>query len=552
MKASQVIDYVERATELLLLGQTEEANRCIEQALIEHPENSRLSVLRGRILEQAGRNAMAWEHYLQMSARAPENPYPDLRLVHLALKRGDLEAAEHHATIAAQRGLDQGRLHLLRARIAQSRKDELAQTTELEAVLRLDGEPKPGVLMRLAALRSRSGDRAGALVLLERIVSRDHDNIGAHLLLGRVAALLGDADRAEEAYAVLARLDPDNPKWIADRSRMLDMMGRREEAGALVRDAIERGLVGCDLLKQGRGAVLSADLMDHALQWAESVGADAPMHDRDVAMEVLLANGRAVPPHLADCAMEPGADGGNKLSRLDWLAHAPSDDSLKREIVSSFGGEELRAARSTTSTTVAVIFTGLVDRAMVPLPSLDRYFAELDISTIYLRDSTRFLFNSGISSISSDFSGTVDYLRRLLADWNTCRLVSVGSSAGGFAAIRYGLALGAERIVTFSSPTNLNSDFLAEDGRARLVEKRLQGLPREVLDIRPTVRANRGRTPIHVTFGKGMRQDSRHAHHIAGEPGVHLHPIEGLAVHDSLVWLAREGRLMSFLGDTLL
>lgn len=209
-------------------------------------------------------------------------------------------------------------------------------------------------------------------------------------------------------------------------------------------------------------------------------------------------------------------------------------------------------AEGQASEAIALVFTGLADQAMFPLPIFDRYLATLNLTAVYLRDHNRLLYNNGISSLASDFAGTVKSLHSLVSDLGTRRLITIGTSAGGYAAIRYGLALDAECIVGFSAPTNLTADFLADDGRGRAVARRLQTLPADALDALPLIQARERPTPIHLVYGEDMREDRRHALHLEGASGVNLHPLPGVDIHGSLGVLAQEKKLLPFLTSVAL
>ena len=117
---------------------------------------------------------------------------------------------------------------------------------------------------------------------------------------------------------------------------------------------------------------------------------------------------------------------------------------------------------------------------------------------------------------------------------------------GGLAAINYGLALGADRVLSFSGPTSVTAGFLDrhDDRRGRIVTARiLQKAPAHLLDLRPRVADDAGRTRIDLVFGEDMRQDRAHAEHLAGLPGVRLFGLAGCDRHASLGELIRRDLL---------
>jgi hypothetical protein len=133
------------------------------------------------------------------------------------------------------------------------------------------------------------------------------------------------------------------------------------------------------------------------------------------------------------------------------------------------------------------------------------------------------------------------------------RLAVVGGSGGGFAAIRWGVDLGADRIIAFSPPTNLEDGFRQSigDGRGRVVANRLRRLiPLEDRNLTPRVARAGGRIPIHIVFGSANAIDTAHARNLAGVPGVHLHP-RNVAAHLVLNTLLEEGEFETVLAGLL-
>lgn len=526
-----------------------DAGTRLDAALAEWQSSLVLQMLKARVLQESGQLDAARAHCQKMCVRFPQSAQPDKLLAILALGQGDAELAAKHASAAEQKGLQAAELFNLQVRIARARGDRPAQRQWLEQLAALKDQPDPTLGRQFARLRAGSRRRSAGRDVLEQPSAAPVSDAKAHEGIARAAIAAGDLDRAEMAFSSLSTLQPDDPAWLSDRLFFLRAAGRSLEANEQMRLAIERGLGGYRLFRKVSAAALPRDLQQHVLRWATSVKPGAPAAERAKAAEALADFGVPLQPQLLNIEA-PGKQESVRLSRLDWLKHAPPDHLLKRQVLQGASDEEAVIAPGDRAETVALVFTGLADRAMVPLPSLDRYLAALGISAVYLRDFSRLMFLRGISSKAADLAGTVRWLGDLLGQWGTRRILSLGTSAGGYAAIHYGMALGADRIVAFSTPTNLGADFNREDGRARLVALKVQTLPEELLDLRPLVMRNAGRTPIHLVYGAGMRQDAHHARHVEGLPGVHLHPLEGFERHDSLVWLAGQGKLLSFLSET--
>ncbi len=226
--------------------------------------------------------------------------------------------------------------------------------------------------------------------------------------------------------------------------------------------------------------------------------------------------------------------------------YLPEFHHLKREIIDD-KFEEVTIAEAENSDTVVILFTGLAHRASIPLPSIDRFFAERNISSIYLRDFNRSFFNHGLKSVENGFDGAVLYLKEQIKKLNSKNVIVIGSSAGGFAAVRYGIALNATCVSTFSSVFNLTSEFLDKDPRGKLFVKRQQVFSKSVLDLRPHILKNNENICFHVLYGAQHILDKRNSEYLSGIEHINLYPVEGISEHNLIEQLIRLGYFPSVL-----
>lgn len=168
-------------------------------------------------------------------------------------------------------------------------------------------------------------------------------------------------------------------------------------------------------------------------------------------------------------------------------ANIPSQADFCRALVADDGTEVIESPVGTSGTTL-LVFSGLADRAMAPVEWIDAFCAAGNHSAIYLRDFKRSLYIDGISALAPDYEQTLTALQGILAKHGTRRLLCLGTSAGGFGAIRYGLRLGAERILAASPPASLNAMAEMGDVRGQLFVKRMQAqFGKGELDLTPDV-----------------------------------------------------------------
>ncbi|WP_291842837.1 hypothetical protein [Maricaulis sp.] len=189
----------------------------------------------------------------------------------------------------------------------------------------------------------------------------------------------------------------------------------------------------------------------------------------------------------------------------------------------------------------AIIFTGLAERVSgLPISIFDRLLAEAGYRTIFLRDPSRFAFACGIASLGSTAHATIDALRPLAVPEVGGELLVIGTSGGGYASLRYGLELGADRIVVISGGTVCHPDDLAElgDTRVPVVSRRTvaRAGPGDFTEpVHAIIGQYRKRPDITLHFAEDMAIDRAHAMLLDGRDGVRLCPCRNTARHNIIL-----------------
>lgn len=374
------------------------------------------------------------------------------------------------------------------------------------------------------------GDPTAALKAADQAIIADCDNITARRIAGGAAIELGLVDRAAEENDRILRVPNAHSTDQALALRHLINSGRIANAqGHLLRIARE----GCRdplVLMYVRQLPADDELRRLAVDAARAVPLDAKPARRRQAAQILHHFGEHVPAHLD--------------AQADFV---PPDLPPTRPLADLDRNGAVKIASARHSRGTVLVFTGLAAKASLSLPVFDRYMAGLEVSTIYLTDIGRWLFMRGISELAAGYDETLEALREQIARLGAGPVTTIGTSAGGYAAMRYGVDLGAAATLCFSPPSNLTAEFLAEDRRGQLVAKRLQALDAEMLDLRPHLLSREAVNPIDIFYGAGMPQDRRHAEHLRGVPGVTLHPLDTIDIHGTMKTMAAAGTLAATL-----
>jgi len=115
-----------------------------------------------------------------------------------------------------------------------------------------------------------------------------------------------------------------------------------------------------------------------------------------------------------------------------------------------------------------VAFCGVAHRLGTPLPVIHRWLARLDASILYLRDYRNAGFASGIEAVAANAEDTAAHLVGLARQAGARRIVTFGNSLGGYAALRYGPLLEADRVLAFI-PATTGFESVPEDRRDEMV-----------------------------------------------------------------------------------
>lgn len=191
------------------------------------------------------------------------------------------------------------------------------------------------------------------------------------------------------------------------------------------------------------------------------------------------------------------------------------------------------------ATTMVVAFCGIAHGLGTPLPVIHRWLGQLDAHILYLRDFRKTGFASGIESVGADAEATAARIRGLADEAGARRIVTFGNSLGGYAALRYGPLLGAERVLAFI-PATTGFDNVPDDRRDEMIRAGW-------VDIVPLY-ARPDAPPARVLFGAQNAADRAAAVRLAGLPKIALEALPGWKTHDVFGALLRAGRLDAVFG----
>jgi pimeloyl-ACP methyl ester carboxylesterase len=172
-----------------------------------------------------------------------------------------------------------------------------------------------------------------------------------------------------------------------------------------------------------------------------------------------------------------------------------------------------------------VAFAGIQGRmGGVPAFEFANLTSDLPAHRVFLRDPGRLYFQRGVPGAGGSALEVADFLRAHRDRLGVRRVVTLGNSVGGYAAVLFGALLDADEAHAIATKTSIRG---ADDFHDVRIFERLRDegrVPAEFADLREVLlsRPTR-RLQVHLHYPGGHALDTRQAWRLDRVPGVHLH-----------------------------
>ena len=191
---------------------------------------------------------------------------------------------------------------------------------------------------------------------------------------------------------------------------------------------------------------------------------------------------------------------------------------------------------------------------LIPPFEFFRITREVDTKKLYVRDMNQAWYHRGLPGIADNIDGVAVYLKNMIREQQPRKVVAVGNSAGGYAALLFGYLLSANIVLAFSPQTFISKQERALHGDDRWEEYQIlnahQSPTRQekYFNLKRTLGARRTGTKYRIYYQQENRLDRIHAKRMRVVPNVFLHPRpEGGDDHHLVVHLKRNGALKKML-----
>lgn len=248
---------------------------------------------------------------------------------------------------------------------------------------------------------------------------------------------------------------------------------------------------------------------------------------------------------LSDLATDPalGATSRALIAALDVIGPA-------RPRVGVLQDNHVRVVRHPGARATLVLFAGFAGFSQVPEYLFDGLLAEFPANVIYLRDPHGQVFLHGIPELGADEAAMQTALARLVAELGAPRLVTMGNSAAGYAALRNGLALGADQVLSFAGFATPSADGPDDPAHARQGFGELFPGDPSRYDLRPAL-AGQSRTRLVHVLGGAYRPDLLRARDLDGIAQAEVHVLPGVDSHHVALHAMVDGTLQRLLAEAL-
>lgn len=155
-------------------------------------------------------------------------------------------------------------------------------------------------------------------------------------------------------------------------------------------------------------------------------------------------------------------------------------------------------------------------------------FRGMDVNILYLRDPAEGWFQRGLVGLGDTVEDMATALQAFLRPYAGRPIITMGYSMGGYAAIMFGLLLGARKAIALAPQSFIDPTMRAEHGDTRWDESLRQIRPERMQypDLIPLMKTNRG-THISIFYAQGNAFDALHAERIAPLPYVTSYAVPG-------------------------
>ena len=159
---------------------------------------------------------------------------------------------------------------------------------------------------------------------------------------------------------------------------------------------------------------------------------------------------------------------------------------------------------------LVVVFSGMATQLSMPPAEFMRTFLLQHTNVIFIKDFWQCWYQRGLLGLTKNIDETVAFLKIELLKINPKKVIFIGTSAGGYASILFGILLNVDEILSFSPQTYIEKQIFA---KFKAADSRIDDVnfASPYLDIRKIPELSNYSGIINIYYGLNNVNDKQHA-----------------------------------------
>ncbi|MEL7357712.1 MAG: hypothetical protein AAFN40_14220 [Cyanobacteria bacterium J06560_6] len=208
---------------------------------------------------------------------------------------------------------------------------------------------------------------------------------------------------------------------------------------------------------------------------------------------------------------------------------------------------------SVNSDILIIAFGGMAGNLIIPPFEFFKITSDIPTKKLYLRDFEQVWYHSGVVGYADSVETLKEFLLSEIVRSGSTKVIIIGNSLGGYAALLFGFLLQANRVLSFSPQTFLGRSrrLLYGDTRFKphINNLYLRG-NQKFFNLKPFLKERSVRTEFNIFYSEFDRQDSVHAKRLRKCERVNIHGFR-IGGHGLVKHLRDDGRLKEILLNSL-
>lgn len=232
------------------------------------------------------------------------------------------------------------------------------------------------------------------------------------------------------------------------------------------------------------------------------------------------------------------------LAALDVLGKARPRKAV-------LGDSDVRIVRKRGAENIVVVFEGLIGGlSYINSRYLDKVMADIPAHIIYLRDPHGQIFLKGVPELGADEAAMQAALAAMIAKLGQGKVVAIGGSAAGFAALRTGLAIDADAVISLAGFVTPGTAKAGDADHARRGMAEIFGADLDAFDLRPQLRSH-PKLQLTQVVGSNYAPDMTRLRALDDIKNAKAIVLDGIDTHHVALPAVADGTLKRLLNDAL-